>query len=122
LAALAAVTLAHMLTSSIRRRRRDLAILKTLGLGTGQLRAAVAWQATVFTPTALVIAVPLGVVAGRWLWNVIARYGGFAPAAIVPAAEFGIVCGGSLLVAALIAAWPARAAAKTEPALVLRTE
>jgi ABC-type antimicrobial peptide transport system permease subunit len=122
LAALAAGTLAHMLTSSIRRRRRDLAILKTLGLGKGQVRAAVAWQAAVFTGTALVVAVPLGLVAGRWMWNVVARYGGFAPAAIVPAAQFGIVCAGSLVVAALVAVWPARAAARTEPALVLRAE
>ena len=122
LAALAAGTLAHMLSSSIRRRRRDLAILKTLGLGRGQLRAAVAWQATIFTTAALLIAVPLGVVAGRWMWNVVARYGGFASAPIVPVAQFGIVCGACVLVAALIAVWPARSAARTQPGLVLRAE
>jgi len=122
LAALAAGTLAHMLISSIRRRRRDLAILKTLGMGTGQLSAAVAWQAIVFTGASLVIAVPLGVVSGRWLWNVIGRYGGFAPAPVVPLAQFGIVCAGSLVIAGLIAVWPARAAARTQPASVLRSE
>jgi putative ABC transport system permease protein len=122
LAALAAGTLAHMLTSSIRRRRRDLAILKTLGFGRGQVRAAVAWQAAVFTVTALVIALPLGVVAGRWIWNVVARYGGFAPATVIPATQFGIVCAGSLIAAALIAVFPAGTAARTQPALVLRSE
>jgi ABC-type antimicrobial peptide transport system permease subunit len=47
---------------------------------------------------------------------------GVRPPAVVPVAQFGIVVAGSLAVAALIAVWPARAAARTEPALVLRAE
>ena len=46
LALIAAGTLAHMLISSTRRRRRDLAILKSLGFTRRQVRHAVAWQAT----------------------------------------------------------------------------
>src|SRR5205807_2324127 len=44
----------HALVSSIRRRRRDMAILKTLGFRRGQFRAAVAWQATTLAAGSLV--------------------------------------------------------------------
>ena len=39
-------TIAHALATSVRRRRRDLAILKTLGFVSGQIRAAVVTQAS----------------------------------------------------------------------------
>ena len=47
---LAVAALGHTLVSSIRRRRRDLATLKTLGFTRGQVSATVAWQATTFAP------------------------------------------------------------------------
>ena len=122
LALLAVGTLAHLLVSSIRRRRRDLAILKSLGFEKGQTRGVVLWQATVFTVVVLAIAMPLGIVVGRWTWNVIARYGGFASAPVVPLDQFGIACGATLVVALGLALLPARAAARTPPAVVLRTE
>ena len=55
LALMAAATLAHTLASSTRRRRRDLAILKSLGFARWQLRQAVAWQATTIAGIALLI-------------------------------------------------------------------
>jgi len=122
LALLAVGTLAHLLVSSIRRRRRDLAILKSLGFEKGQTRGVVLWQAAVFTVVVLAIAMPLGIVVGRLTWNVIARYGGFASAPVVPLDQFGIACGAALLVALGLALLPARAAARTPPAVVLRTE
>jgi hypothetical protein len=122
LAALAAGTLTHMLVSSIRRRRRDLAILKTLGFERSQVRGAVLWQAGVFTAIVLAVAVPLGILVGRWTWTVIAGYGGFEPVPVVSASQFAIVGGAALLVALSIAILPARAAARTPPAVVLRTE
>src|SRR5207244_11112551 len=65
-ALMAAVTLAHTLITSIRRRRLDLAILKTLGFVRRQVSSAVAWQATALAAVALVIGIPLGVMGGRW--------------------------------------------------------
>jgi hypothetical protein len=122
LAALAAGTLAHMLATSIRRRRRDLAILKTIGFSRGQLRSAVGWQSMVFVSVALAISVPLGIIVGRWTWNLIARYGGFAGEPAVPTLQITLVGLSALITAALLAMLPARAAARTPPALVLRTE
>jgi len=46
LAVLAIGTVAHALTTSVRRRRRDRAVLKTLGSTRRQVSGAVAWQAT----------------------------------------------------------------------------
>jgi hypothetical protein len=66
LAVLALLTIAHLLVTSIRRRRRDLAILKTLGFARGDVGRTVAWQATTLAVVALVVAVPLGVALGGW--------------------------------------------------------
>ncbi len=69
----ALASLALTLGSSVRRRRHDLALLKTLGFTRRQLAATVRWQASVTVVAGLVVGVPLGVIAGRWLWDVFAR-------------------------------------------------
>ena len=69
----ALASLALTLGSSVRRRRHDLALLKTLGFTRRQLAATVRWQASVTVVAGLVVGVPLGVIAGRWLWEVFAR-------------------------------------------------
>jgi ABC-type antimicrobial peptide transport system permease subunit len=67
LAALAFGSLAHVLVSTVRRRRRDLAVLKALGFTRRQVMMTVAVQATVVLGIALLIAVPLGIAAaGRF--------------------------------------------------------
>ncbi len=53
------------LVASVRRRRRALALLKTLGFTTRQLAASVSWQSTVAVGIGTVIGVPLGIVVGR---------------------------------------------------------
>src|SRR5205807_3638974 len=84
LAVLAVATVAHLLVTSIRRRRRDLAVLKTLGFVRRQVSAAVAWQATTLVVLALLVGLPAGVAAGRWLWQVFAGRTGIAPDPRVP--------------------------------------
>ena len=69
----AVVALGLTLTASVRRRRRDLAVFKTLGFTGRQLMAAVAWQSTIAVGIGTVVGVPLGIVAGRFLWNLFAR-------------------------------------------------
>lgn len=119
---MAAATLMHALLSSIRRRRPDLAVLKTLGFRTGQIRRAVGWQAAVLAVIALIVALPLGVVAGRWAWSAFATNLGVVDAPRVPLPAIGLIVPATLGLAALISAVPARAAARTQPALVLRAE
>jgi ABC-type lipoprotein release transport system permease subunit len=48
------------------RRRRDFAILRTLGLARRQVRVITAWQVSTITGLALTVGIPLGVVAGYW--------------------------------------------------------
>lgn len=122
LGALAAAVLTHALVTVIRRRRRDLAILKTLGFQRGQVRRTVAWQATTLIAISLAVGLPLGVVVGRWLWIQFADQLGIIPAPRVPVPAVLLAIPAGLLLANLIAARPARNAARTRPALVLRTE
>ena len=61
------VALALTLMASVRRRRRDLALLKTLGFTQRQLAAAVAWQASVSALIGVAIGAPVGIILGRWL-------------------------------------------------------
>jgi hypothetical protein len=122
LALIGAASLTHALVTSIRRRSRDLAILKTLGFVRRQVRLAVAWQSSALTLIALVIGVPVGVAAGRQLWNIIAGTLGVVPSPRVPTLTVALLVPGAVLLANVIAALPARAAARTQPALVLRSE
>ena len=72
LALLAIGVLANLLVSSIRRRRHDIAILKTIGFRRRQVSAAVAWQATTVVGLALLVGLPVGVALGRWVWSTFA--------------------------------------------------
>ena len=122
LAAGAVAALGLTLVASVRRRRRDFALLKTLGFTRRQLAGAVAWQSSAIALTGLVIGVPLGVAAGRWLWLAFANQLSAVPDPVVPAASIGLAALAALVLANLVAALPGRAAACTPPGLLLRTE
>ena len=118
----ALLALGLTLISSVRRRRRDLAMLKTLGLTRRQLAAAVAWQSTTTALVGVVIGIPLGIAIGRELWTLFARSINAVPAPTVPVLSVVIVGAGTLVFANLVAALPGRSAARTPAALVLRAE
>ena len=122
LAVLAVATLAHVLLSSVRRRRRDLAVLKTLGLTRAQVLRLVSWQATALAAAALLAGLPLGVIAGRLAWSFFANAAGVAPQPDVPLPLILLAVPVTLLLANLIATWPAWTAARVHPAIALRTE
>jgi hypothetical protein len=122
LAVLGAATLGHLLVTSVRRRRRDLAVLKTLGFVRGQVSATVAWQATTLAAIALLVGLPLGVAAGRWGWVLVNQGLGSPVGPVTPTLAVLAVVPATVLVANLVAARPARAAATTRPAVVLRSE
>jgi ABC-type lipoprotein release transport system permease subunit len=75
----AVAAVAHMLLTSMRHRRRELAILKTLGFVTRQVRTAVAWQATAIATSSL----PLGTAAGRWAWSLFATQVAIEPTPVI---------------------------------------
>ena len=122
LAAAAIVALGLTLTASVRRRRRDLALLKSLGFTQRQLAAAVAWQASVSSAIGIIIGVPLGIALGRTLWTLFAREIYAVPQPTVPVLSVVLVAVGTLVLANLVAAVPGRMAARTPTALLLRAE
>jgi ABC-type lipoprotein release transport system permease subunit len=122
LALLAVATIAHLLVTSIRRRRRDLAVLKTMGFVRRQVSAAVAWQATTLVILALLVGLPLGAAGGRWVWQVFAERIGIAPDPRVPLVTLLLFIPVAVVVANLLAAGPGWVAGRLKPAPVLRTE
>ena len=122
LALLAVAAVGHALVTAVRRRRRDLAILRTLGFSRGQVRATVAWQATTLALVGLVFGIPLGILVGRAVWRVVADGLGVSTTATVPTLAVLLIVPAALVLANLLALLPARAAARTRPAAVLRSE
>ena len=122
LAAGAVASLWLTLAASVRRRRADLALLKTLGLTRRQLAATVAWQSTVAVAAGALVGVPLGIALGRYLWDLFARQISVIPEPSVPVLIVVLVIAGALVAANLVAAIPGRAAARVPAAALLRTE
>lgn len=122
LAAGAVLSLAVTLLASVRQRRRQLALLKALGLTRRQVREAVAWQASIILLVATAVGVPLGIAAGRWVWTSFAVSLGVVPVTVIPA--LALLAGFISLVVAgnLLAAVPASVAARTRPGVLLRAE
>jgi len=122
LALLGLGTLAHALVTSINRRRRDFAICKTLGFTRGDVARAIAWQSSTFIVVSLAIGLVAGVIAGRSLWNLYANQLGILGVPRVPFWTLVLLVPVAALLANGLAVLPARSAAGTRPALVLRAE
>jgi ABC-type lipoprotein release transport system permease subunit len=121
-ALLALGTVSHALASGVRRRRRDLAVLKTLGFLRRQVSATVAWQATAFATMAVLAGLPLGIAIGRWAWQLVASQLGVVSAPYLPPLQVLAVVSGALLAANLVGAGPGWVAGRLRPALVLHSE
>jgi hypothetical protein len=118
----AVVALGLTLLASVRRRRRDLALLKTLGFTRRQLGLTVACQSTAAVAIGTVVGVPLGIVVGRILWDLFARGINAVPQPTVPVVTVVLIALGALVLANVVAALPGRIAARTPTALLLRAE
>ena len=118
----AVVALGLTLAASVRRRRRDLALLKALGFTHWQLAGTVGWQATTTSVLGTIIGVPLGVFAGKALWDLFAHELDVVPVPTVPVLAVVLVAVGTIVLANLVALLPGRAAARTPVNLVLRAE
>ena len=110
------------LFASVRRRRQDLAVLKTIGFTRRQLAATVAWQATVAAIVGSAVGIPLGIALGRWLWTAFARQIYAVPQPAVPVLSIVLLPLCALALVNLVAALPGRSAARTPAALALRAE
>ncbi len=122
LGAMAAAVLAQTLVAAIRQRRRELAILKTLGFRRWQVGRTIGAQATTLAVIALAVGVPLGVVVGRLAWRGFADQQGISSAPTVDVGVIALIVPAIVLAALLVAALPAWFAARISPAAALRGE
>jgi hypothetical protein len=121
LGVLALIAVGHAVVTSVRRRRRELALLKVLGFSRGQVRATVAWQATTLAAIGLGLGIPIGIIVGRLAWQAVADGLGVAVEVATPTLWLGLSVPTVLVLVNLIALLPAQAAARTRPAVALRS-
>jgi hypothetical protein len=120
LAAMAVTTLAYLLASTVYACRHDLAVLRALGADGRQLRSTIHWQAFCVAGFGLVVGIPAGLVAGRWVHEAIADSAGVVPILRMPVVVVLAVIVGVLAVANVAALVPARRAARASAGQQLR--
>ena len=120
--ALAVGALTHVSSSVLRRRPKELAVLRSLGLTPRQVRSCMAWQATTLAAVGVVVGVPLGIAAGRLVWRLVTDATPMIYAEPVALLTLLLVVPVALLIANVLAAIPGHRAARIRPAEVLRTE
>ena len=101
LGVLAVAALLHRLVVTARSQRRQIAVLRAMGLTGSQVLSAGATTGFVVVALAAVVAVPFGIVAGVVGWRAIADYLGVVPVPIVPALV--VVVSVAVLIAAGVA-------------------
>jgi len=122
LAVLALGAVGHALVTVARGRANDIAILRTLGLTRRDCRLILTTQSTVLAVVGLAFGIPAGLTIGRLLWHVVAEY---TPVQYVPPLAMGVLLAitpAAIVLAGLLAAWPAHRAAHLRVAQILRTE
>lgn len=120
LAAFAALTATHSLVTSVRRGRHDLAVLRSIGFVRRQLTATIASLATAMAAASLLVGVPLGIVAGRVTWRLLARGIGVVDHPDTPALALVAVAIAAALIANVAALATASTAKRIAPASILR--
>jgi hypothetical protein len=119
---LAVGAVGHALSSAVRHRRHELAVLRALGLTRWQSRLVLVTQASLLAVIGLAFGIPLGLLAGRVLWREAAA---LAPLAYFPPVAVWalvLIAPAALVAAIVLAAWPGERAARLQPGQLLRTE
>jgi hypothetical protein len=116
------VAVAHAATVTVRRRRRDLAVLRVIGLTRRQLRTTVSVQVLALTLVGTVFGAFLGIVVGRAAWAAVARSTSLPVVTVVPLPALPMVAAVTLLGAHLSASLARRAAGRVRAATALRSE
>ncbi len=97
-------------------------LLKSLGFVRRQIALSVSWQTTTVAAIGIVLGVPLGIAAGRLVWNAFASNLGVVADPVVTAWVVAAIAAGTLVVANLLAVGPAWVASRTRAASLLKAE
>ena len=119
---IAVLALANALVVLVRRRRRDLALLRTMGFTRRQTAAAVVSMAATIVAIGLVVGAPVGLAAGSTLWRLTAEGAFVTTDPLILWWGIAGVTAAAIAVGLAAALWPARQAAASAPAQLLRTE
>jgi len=122
LVVIAVLVLGLTLSAVVHRRARDLALHRVLGFTSGQVGAAMSWQSFLTVAVGIVVGLPLGVAAGRWIWTVFADQIHVVPSPTVPVAALALVVALLVVTALAVSVRPAVQAARTTPVRWLRAE
>ena len=118
----AVAALGLTLLASVRRRRTEMAVLKTLGFTRSQLSSVVAWQSNVAVVIGTIVGIPVGIAVGRTFWDLFAHEINAVPSPAVPVVLITLIVVGAIVLTNAVAAVPARFAARTPVAFLLRAE
>ncbi|CAN5652024.1 hypothetical protein BH18ACT2_BH18ACT2_12770 [soil metagenome] len=108
--------------TALRRRRRDLAIARALGLTARGAAAALTWQAGLTAVLGAAAGVVGGAIVGPWLWQIIADDLGVIVEARLPVLTVVIAAAGTMVIAAALSLLPRWRAAHLSAAEGLRAE
>jgi ABC-type lipoprotein release transport system permease subunit len=112
----------HALSTAVRRRSHDVAVLRALGMSRRQSRLIVTTQATLLALVGLAVGIPLGAAVGRTVWRYVAER---TPLFYLPPKMLAILIllvPLAFLAVNLLAIGPSRRAARLQLAEALRTE
>jgi FtsX-like permease family len=122
LALLALGAVGHALATAARRRRRDIAVLRALGMTQTQSRGVVVTQASVLALVGLVVGIPLGLALGRTVWRYVADTTPLFYVPPVAVLALVLLVPVALLAANLLAVLPSHRTASMRVGHVLRAE
>jgi ABC-type lipoprotein release transport system permease subunit len=122
LVVLAVAAVVHALVVAVRRRRRDLGVVRAIGFLRQQVRSSIVVQAVTLVVVGLLAGIPLGIVLGRTAWAVVANGMGVGASPDVPTAAVGAMVPIGVVLAALAAVLPARSAARLRTTEALSAE
>ena len=108
--------LVHALTVSCWRRRGEFGVLRALGCRRRQVRGIVVFQSVATTAAGLLLGLPLGLIAGRWVWELLVEHLGVADGPSTPWSLLLGIVPLALLAAGVVALPPARLAEHSRPA------
>ncbi len=118
--AMGTIILAYTLAVGQRGQMRDLAVLRTIGLSSPQLRRVMAWQGVVLAGAMVLVGLPVGVAVGVSVWGRFADDLGVAAGPITPwLLLLPLLC---VMVAIVATLHPARRARQASVSALLRSE
>jgi putative ABC transport system permease protein len=122
LALIGGAGLAHALIVGVRRRRRDLAVVRAIGLRPGQAHGVVTWSAFVMAVIGAGVGTLIGLLAGRMVWERVATGIGAIVRVHVPVVALLLAPALAIGLGLALSLVAGRRAAGLRPALVLRAE